>query len=377
MNDITFSSLADAPFVLLPVTPPHLEDNVSPSLAVRVANAAYNARRAEIAGGPDFGRELAVELNMLRPNSARDVVRFAVVPADAVPAGAAAPAAVPAQDDETGLGCVAFLDLLFPLLEDVDTAYAAFTFVPGAESDFAALFAAVWEKMNAECAQRGRTVVEIEAFIAPDAVEVDPLTCALADAGAELGLVEQASSIELRTLPAGERTGLDAVAFPGIIPPEPYVDDILDFLTLAATDVPSAGEAEVPVWDRARLDDVAAHVARSGQDVINLFLIDTDGRFGPAGRAVAFSTASRVPDTRPEIAQQGLTIVRPECRGHGLGRAVKFHLWAHMAQNMPDVTTVATTNALDNTAILAINRNLGMTPRAWVTAWRYTPPARR
>lgn len=376
MNDITSSSLADAPFALLPLTPPHLQDNVSPSLAVRIANAAYNARRTEIAGGPDFGRELTVELNMLRPNASRDVVRFAMVPADAA-ASAALPAAVPAQDDETDLGFVAFLDLLFPLLEDVETAYASFTFVPGAECNFAAIFAALWEKMKAECAQRGRTAIEIEAFIAPDAVESDPLTRALADAGAELALVEQASSIELRTLPAGELTGLDAVTFPGIIPPEPYVDDILDFLTLAATDVPSAGEAEVPVWDRARLDDVAAHVARSGQDVVNLFLVDTDGRYGPAGRAVAFSTASRVPDTRPEIAQQGLTIVRPECRGHGLGRAVKFHLWAYLAENMPDITTVATTNALDNTAILAINRSLGMTPRAWETAWRYTPPARR
>ena len=56
---------------------------------------------------------------------------------------------------------------------------------------------------------------------------------------------------------------------------------------------------------------------------------------------------------------QGLTGVKKEFRGRGIGKWLKTEMFLYIKENFPRVTTLATSFALINKPLIAINRRLG------------------
>ena len=65
---------------------------------------------------------------------------------------------------------------------------------------------------------------------------------------------------------------------------------------------------------------------------------------------------------RPTMIFQGLTGVKNEYRGRGLGKWLKAEMLAYIRDNFPEVTTIATDFALVNKPMIAINRRIGFKP---------------
>ncbi len=79
-----------------------------------------------------------------------------------------------------------------------------------------------------------------------------------------------------------------------------------------------------------------------------------------------------LPASRPWMAFQGDTGVRPDHRGHGLGAWMKAVNHLRLGQERPDVEWVQTWNAESNEPMLRINRALGFTPVQRFQSW-YRP----
>jgi GNAT superfamily N-acetyltransferase len=83
-----------------------------------------------------------------------------------------------------------------------------------------------------------------------------------------------------------------------------------------------------------------------------------------------------LPASRPWMAFQGDTGVRPDHRGHGLGAWMKAVNHLRLADERPDVEWVQTWNADSNEPMLRINRALGFTPVQRFQNWyrSFSPP---
>lgn len=73
---------------------------------------------------------------------------------------------------------------------------------------------------------------------------------------------------------------------------------------------------------------------------------------------------------RPEQAQQGLTAVFPEHRNLGLGRWLKAAALEKILAESPQTTTIKTSNADMNEAMLNINYEMGFEPALAETLWQ-------
>lgn len=78
--------------------------------------------------------------------------------------------------------------------------------------------------------------------------------------------------------------------------------------------------------------------------------------------AVAGFTEMGFHSTRPTVAHQWTTAVRPEHRGRGLGKWLKAAMLERVLAERPHVEEVRTGNAATNEPMLAINRALGFRP---------------
>jgi len=81
---------------------------------------------------------------------------------------------------------------------------------------------------------------------------------------------------------------------------------------------------------------------------------------------VAGLTEVVVPAQRPTRADQYDTVVVPEHRGYGLGRAIKARMLFELRTAEPCITEVQTWNAFENEPMLKVNSELGFQPdRQW------------
>jgi GNAT superfamily N-acetyltransferase len=84
-----------------------------------------------------------------------------------------------------------------------------------------------------------------------------------------------------------------------------------------------------------------------------------------SGRLVAWTMIVVVPSI-PRHADQQITIVDPEHRGHRLGLLTKIENLRHLLAHEPELREIDTWNAADNEHMIAINEQLGFRP---VDAW--------
>lgn len=123
-------------------------------------------------------------------------------------------------------------------------------------------------------------------------------------------------------------------------------------------DAPSGGmDEQTPSWDRERVRGAARLIDdRGGILLTSVVLADADGT---GTGSVAAYTELVLRDPSHARALQYDTVVVPEHRGRGLGRAVKRHLLGTLAERHPGVREVSTSVADDNAPMLAVNAALG------------------
>ncbi|NUT32822.1 MAG: GNAT family N-acetyltransferase [Hamadaea sp.] len=82
---------------------------------------------------------------------------------------------------------------------------------------------------------------------------------------------------------------------------------------------------------------------------------------------VAGLTEVVVPEQRPTRADQYDTVVVPEHRGYGVGRAIKARMLFELRSAVPSLTQVQTWNAAVNEPLLKVNAELGfISDREWL-----------
>jgi mycothiol synthase len=82
-----------------------------------------------------------------------------------------------------------------------------------------------------------------------------------------------------------------------------------------------------------------------------------------------------VPAGRPTVAFQEDTVVRPEHRHRGLGRWIKADMLRWLAEAEPQIDRIVTWNATENSAMRAINNELGFAPGDTWTEWQFSVDA--
>ncbi|MFD3483563.1 GNAT family N-acetyltransferase [Streptomyces sp. NPDC058665] len=114
-----------------------------------------------------------------------------------------------------------------------------------------------------------------------------------------------------------------------------------------------------PRWDVERVRGAARLVDdRGGIILTSVVLAEADGAGEGVDRVAAYSGLV-LRDPSHTRALQYDTVVVPEHRGRGLGRAVKRRLLGTLAERHPGVREISTTVADDNGPMLAVNAALG------------------
>ena len=154
----------------------------------------------------------------------------------------------------------------------------------------------------------------------------------------------------------------DLIAFDGAVAEdllEPFAELILVMNTAPRDDLVlndfTITPAQVREWERerdARGDEAWTLVARHrGTGELAGF---HDVHWNPA---------------KPRVVWVGATGVKPEHRGHALGKWLKAAMTLRILDERPQVTTVRTENNDSNDAMLGINRAMGYRPLLAVTTW--------
>ncbi|MFD6987375.1 GNAT family N-acetyltransferase [Streptomyces sp. NPDC059943] len=123
-------------------------------------------------------------------------------------------------------------------------------------------------------------------------------------------------------------------------------------------DAPAGGVDErTPRWDAERVRGAARLVDdRGGILLTSVVLAEADGT---GAESIAAYSELVLRDPSHTRALQYDTVVVPEHRGRGLGRAVKRHLLSTLAERHPGVREISTSVADDNAPMLAVNAALG------------------
>ncbi|WP_261663988.1 GNAT family N-acetyltransferase [Deinococcus sp. Marseille-Q6407] len=145
--------------------------------------------------------------------------------------------------------------------------------------------------------------------------------------------------------------------------PDEYLARVAD-LQAVINDMPT-GDSELGelVYTPQNIRDREAEVAADGETRFMTALEDTR-----TGRLVAYSETYWGPQ-RPELAYQGATAVRRECRGLALGKWVKADMLRWLREAAPGARFIKTNVAEENDAMNALNRALGFRPYAVTTEW--------
>jgi mycothiol synthase len=88
------------------------------------------------------------------------------------------------------------------------------------------------------------------------------------------------------------------------------------------------------------------------------------------GRISGHTEIIYYPD-QPTVLFQGLTGVKEENRGRGLGKLLKAKMLSFAIEEFPDVKSIITANAVTNEAMLAINTKMGFTTYQPFTEYKF------
>lgn len=106
-------------------------------------------------------------------------------------------------------------------------------------------------------------------------------------------------------------------------------------------------EFEVEEWKRRQLEAASPNQFR-------IFLFVHDG----CGEIVGYSNVS-IQNSDLTFARQGMTALKKDCRGAGIGKLIKAAMLHFIRHNHPEIVKVSTGNNDLNAPIVAINEKLG------------------
>ncbi len=148
--------------------------------------------------------------------------------------------------------------------------------------------------------------------------------------------------------------------------PDDRLDEILDVMHV----MNDAPRDDVQLEDMRitpeQYREMAKQIAAIDAELWALFV-----RHDGSGRLVGLTDVSWLA-ADPDTVSQGNTGVRPEHRGHGLGKWLKAVMLQRVLDERPQATDIRTGNADSNDAMLGINRQLGFKPYRAVTTWQIT-----
>ena len=146
--------------------------------------------------------------------------------------------------------------------------------------------------------------------------------------------------------------------------PAYWLDDRAHLASELSTEAPDAAiDHDGEHWDAERVRTLWLSRLAGGGRAVESVAIDR-----ATGQLVAFSDLVAYA-SMPHVASQSDTVVLDEHRGHRLGLAVKLANLRTLAEELPDITAVRTWTAIDNTHMLAINRELGFRVVEWTRMW--------
>jgi RimJ/RimL family protein N-acetyltransferase len=122
-----------------------------------------------------------------------------------------------------------------------------------------------------------------------------------------------------------------------------------DLANLNGNQLEISYEFEVEEWKRRQTAATSPNQSR-------IFLFVHDG----CGEVVGYSNIS-IQNSDPTFARQGMTAVKKDCRGAGIGKLIKASMLRFIRNNHPEITKVSTGNNDLNAPIVAINEKLGFT----------------
>lgn len=146
--------------------------------------------------------------------------------------------------------------------------------------------------------------------------------------------------------------------------PDEWLADRAELSRRMSTDIPLGDlQLEEEVWDEDRVREDYARIAGMGRRVVDTYAVES-----ATGRLVGY-TQVQVGEGA-DLGYQQDTLVLREHRGHGLGLRLKAASTLAVMAELPAVTRIRTWNADDNVHMLAVNRQLGYEPDAWLREWQ-------
>jgi len=143
--------------------------------------------------------------------------------------------------------------------------------------------------------------------------------------------------------------------------PEEYLDDIAYLEGRLSTDAPM-GDL---VWEPEKIDSSRLRAVEDVREAYGQRTFSAAARHDASGRIVAWTFIQQDASVRDQ-AWQGITIVRPDHRGHRLGMLVKVENLRYALEALPGLRHVDTWNAAANAHMIGINEAMGFAP---VDAW--------
>lgn len=212
--------------------------------------------------------------------------------------------------------------------------------------------AALWEAVRAELTADGRTSVSTmlelggagEKFATRLGFEnVLPLGWYVQN---------MRDALEAHPRPPELPEGYAYAQWPGVVP-DTHADAFAAAHN-AMEDAPSGDmDEQVTPWDADRVRAAAQVILDRGGVILSLAVLHA------ASGDVAAYTELVLRDPSDVRAVQYDTVVTPDHRGRGLGRAVKRHMLGAVSLAQPGVREIATSVADDNGPMLAVNEQLG------------------
>ncbi len=254
--------------------------------------------------------------------------------------------------------------VILPLLDNADTAQVVVSVLPGSRRRGVGTEVLHWAEDRAQALGRATLHAETEWLGGPDD---DPHAGWAARQGFSAAQTVLRSDLALRaapTTPAVEPPGYRIETHVGA-GPESDLADRAHLLRRISTDAPMGDLAlEEEEWDEDRVREDDARALAMGRTVVGSY-----ARHLASGRLVGYTTI-QVPQDAPTLAYQHDTLVLAEHRGHGLGLALKVANHAVLAEELPEVRTVRTWNAVENAPMLAVNAVLGYAPSGYSREWQ-------
>lgn len=270
---------------------------------------------------------------------------------------------------------VGFCQLVLPDRDNVTAAFGGLVVSPARRR--AGIGSAMLAHCSEQARQAGRVLIASTDLTRTKVRDESPGGYFAAAVGAHTGLAELISVQEItRDLPgrlAGLRAaasrsaaGYELVSWRGPSPAG-HLQQVAQ-VGAAMSDAPRDAGREPDTWDA---DRIAASDQAAAARGMHLYSVAARR---PGTTEFAAITQVSVDSGTPEWGSQGITVVRPQDRGHRLGLLVKIAMLDLVMRHEPRLRQILTGNAESNVHMTRINAELGYKVSAVYRSWQLDLP---